>query len=65
MVNEYKEGGSKGVQVSMVNWWLAGVLKVVSSDNYQALNRLFWECVCVCVGGGMNVRQADWLASHL
>ena len=28
-VKEYKEGGSERFEVSMVNWWLAGVLKVV------------------------------------
>ena len=32
-VKEYKEGGSEGFEVSMVNWWLAGVLKVVPSGN--------------------------------
>ena len=48
---EYKEGGSERFEVSMVNWWLAGVLKVVPSGNYQTLKRWFGSvCVCLCWG---------------
>ena len=47
-VKEYKEEGSEGFEVSVVNWWLEDVLKLVPSGNYQALKRLF---VCVSVLG--------------
>ena len=33
-VKDYKEEGSEVFEVSMVNWWLAGVLKVVPSGNW-------------------------------
>ena len=61
-VKDYKEEGSEGFEVSMVNWWLAGVLKVVPSGNYQALNRLFGSvCVSVLGEAWMFVKLTGWL----